>query len=154
MDKDKPKDILQIKRKVPLTAEDPYAARRKKDREDGRQAAQMFADEALLLTVQMMRNPGVDDKVRFQCQREVMNRAWGTPKATADEDPRMAAHDMLEILAAFSLDAAAEETARRLLEATQPQQAVHPAQRLDELDYIEVTDDGQPDLPGRQSETD
>lgn len=100
---------------------DPFKQKRDRDREDGRLKALEFAEEALLLTVQMMRDPAVEAKLRYQCQREVMNRAWGTPKVTPDEDPTQKNANILMILESFSREQGQIESAQR----------VHPAQALE-----------------------
>lgn len=100
---------------------DPFKEKRDRDREDGRLLALAYAEEALLLHVADMRDPTVDPKIRVRCREYVMNRAWGTPKVTPDEDQSVKNANILMILENFSRDQAQLEAAQR----------VHPAQSLE-----------------------
>lgn len=98
---DEPKFELHLIRRD-VTA-DPAAAKRKKDREDGRVAAAAFAQEALQEAVALMRNCP-DPKIRLQAAKMVMDRAWGTPKATEDESQIQKNKSIIEVLAGISAE--------------------------------------------------
>ena len=87
---------------------DPLAEKRKRDRENGRIAALEFANEALLETVAVMRSTK-DPSIKLKAAKEIMNRAWGTPKNVEDESKAMANRSMLEVLATISTELAALE---------------------------------------------
>lgn len=98
---DEPKfELHLIRRDVTV---DPAAAKRKKDREDGRQKAQVFAEEALQQMVALMRNDP-DSKIRLQAAKYVMDRAWGTPKAIEDESQAQKNKSIIEVLAGISAE--------------------------------------------------
>lgn len=97
----------------------------------------------ILLMVSMARDETQDGKLRFQCAKEVANRAYGTPKATPDEDPKMANKTMLDIFEGISITLGAEEMERRI--AAQPSQAEHPAMKALEAEFEVMDDESRPD---------
>lgn len=107
-------EFRAIVREVP----DPLAQKRREDRENGRQKAQKYAEEALLTMVTLMRQTQ-DEGIKFKAAQAVMNRAWGTPKAMEDEDKLKANRSIIEVLAEISEDFSEKERQKRL-EAQKP----------------------------------
>lgn len=123
--------------------DDPYANKRKADREDGRLKALEYAEEALLFDVAVMRDTSEDMKHRMAASARIQNRAWGTPKATPDEDPKIANKTMLDIFEGISLTLGAEEMERRI--AAQPSQTEHPVMKALEAEFEVMDDESRPD---------
>lgn len=92
---------LSIITKGRVAAPDPDAAKRKADRENGRQQAQEFAHEALLATVATLRS-SKDPSVVLKAAKLIMDRAWGIPKSADEEEANAKNQSIIEILAAFS----------------------------------------------------
>lgn len=80
---------------------DPVADKRKADKENGRLQAQVFAAEALLTAVKIMRT-SVDETQQLKAAKLIMERAWGIPKSAVEEEDNNRAHSILEVLAAMS----------------------------------------------------
>lgn len=95
-------ELHLIRRTMPAE-KDPAADQRRQDRENGRQAALAYADEALLTAVAAMRTCP-DWKQKLQAAKMIMDRAWGTPKADDSEQQKLANRNILDILATISLE--------------------------------------------------
>lgn len=82
-------------------APDAVVAKRKADRENGRQQAQEYAKDALLATVAIM-HTSKDPSVVLKAAKMIMDRAWGIPKSAEEEEANAKNQSIIEILAAFS----------------------------------------------------
>ena len=90
--------------------ENPALAQLRQDQENGRREAGKFAMEALYTAVAFMRDGKMDPKHRLNALKQIMDRAWGTPKPLSEEEKKGAdAHSILDVLAAVSTTALASE---------------------------------------------
>lgn len=101
-DETKKLEMHFIQRNVPRQ-NDPAVEQRKRDRENGRQAAQVYAPEALLEAVNMMRN-SKDEKQRLSAAKYIMDRAWGPPKAPDEQEVALGNRDIFDVLASISAE--------------------------------------------------
>ena len=85
---------------------DPESAKRRADRENGRQQAQQFASEALLIAVNIMRTSKDPTQV-LKAAKMVMDRAWGIPKSAEDEEQDARSKSIIELLASMSMEISA-----------------------------------------------
>lgn len=122
-----------ISRERTIAAPDPDLAKRKKDRENGRQQAQLYANEALLRAVAIMRNSKDESQV-LKAIKMITDRAWGIPKSADEEEANAKNQSIIEILAAFS-STTPQMTHQPLpaIEADPAQPYVMPAALLDDL---------------------
>ena len=129
-------ELHLIRRNVP----DPAAEKRKADRENGRQAALEFANEALLQAVSVMRT-SPDAKQRLQAAKMIMDRAWGTPKADDSEQQKLKNRDILDVLAMISMENTKQITEKPV--AAEKIEQKQPVSSLEDLligegEYAEV----------------
>lgn len=128
-------ELNLIRRDLPA---DPAAEKRKQDREDGRQKALEYANDALCEMVTLMRTCP-DPKIRLQAAKNVMDRAWGTPKAVEGEAQALKNRSIIEVLAAISADI--QETERAAAKITQEPPVVTIEKQEDVLDAILLQED-------------
>lgn len=93
-------ELHLIRRSAPAE-QDPAADKRRQDRENGRVAAQEFANEALLTAVTVLRTCP-DPKQKLTAAKMIMDRAWGAPKVDESENQKLANRNILDILSAIS----------------------------------------------------
>lgn len=119
---------------------DPNAEKRRIDRENGRQAAQRFAEEALLETVAVMRTT-TDPDQKLKAAKMIMDRAWGTPKAAETDQEVMKNRTILEIMANIS-----SEITQVTYDMSQQQQKIEKTDINDAIEGLlleEDPDDGE-----------
>lgn len=121
-------------------APDSVTAKRKADRENGRQQAQEYAKDALLATVAIM-HTSRDPSVVLKAAKMIMDRAWGIPKSAEEEEANAKNQSIIEILAAFSTGSAHVEHQRApaLEHTTSPQGFIGPS--IEDLNALLVGDE-------------
>lgn len=117
---------------------DPATEKRRADREDGRQKAMEYANSALQTMVTLM-NTSPDPKIRLQAAKNIMDRAWGTPKAVEGEAQALKNRSIIEVLAAISADI--QETERAAAQITREPPVATIEKQEDVLDAILLPED-------------
>lgn len=140
---DKPTNYIQlnlIQRNVP-TEQTEAAQKKAQDRENGRLLAQQHAEEALQATLLAMR-AGVTAKdwpTVLKASKQLMDRAWGTPKTEDNSSQVLTNRSILEVLAGISME----------ISNSQDQQAVD-AKRISQDAAVEAEFS---EVPGNERET-
>lgn len=117
--------------------ENPALAQLRQDQENGRREACRFAMEALYTAVSMMRDEKLDPKHRLNALKQVMDRAWGTPKPLSEEEKKGAdAHSILDVLAAVSTTALASERQLKEVQALEDKGISTEDEALEFLDEL------------------
>lgn len=94
---------LQFINRSPPKEADAATEQRKRDRENGRQMAMGYAQEALLKAVTVMRT-SKDEKQAFAAAKYIMDRAWGPPKAPDEAEIALGNRDIFDVLASISAE--------------------------------------------------
>lgn len=140
---DKPTNYIQlnlINRNVP-TEQAEAAKKKAQDRENGRLLAQQHAEEALQATLLAMRAAvnAKDWPVVLKASKQLMDRAWGTPKTEDNTNQVLTNRSILEVLAGISME----------IGNSQDQQAVD-AKRISQDAAVEAEFS---EVPGDERET-